>query len=100
MFIDNAEARRYIQSGNRQRLAERNGHLQGTFMQIDLTSVFTCPHCGFQKEEMMPTDSCQIFHECTNCKTVLRPKTGDCCVFCSYGTLRCPSKQGNEGHSS
>lgn len=42
----------------------------------------------------MPTDACQWFYECERCKTVLRPKAGDCCVFCSYGTHRCPPIQG------
>ena len=58
-----------------------------------LTSVIKCPECGFEKEEKMPTNSCQFFYECTKCKTILHPKQGDCCVFCSYGSVRCPSKQ-------
>lgn len=41
----------------------------------------------------MPTDACQWFYECERCKTVLRPKAGDCCVFCSYGTNKCPPIQ-------
>jgi hypothetical protein len=41
----------------------------------------------------MPTNACQFFYECTNCKTLLRPKPGDCCVFCSYGSVKCPPKQ-------
>lgn len=60
---------------------------------MKLESIITCPLCGFKKQEMMPTDACQFFYECTNCKTVLRPKSGECCVFCSYGTEKCPSKQ-------
>ena len=58
-----------------------------------LKSVLTCPQCGFQKEETMPTDSCQFFYECTNCHAMLKPKKGDCCVFCSYGSVKCPPKQ-------
>jgi len=58
-----------------------------------LQSTITCPNCGFRKEETMPTDACQFFYECTNCRQILRPKKGDCCVFCSYGTVKCPSKQ-------
>ena len=42
-------------------------------------STITCPECGFQKEETMPEDSCQFFYECEKCKTVLKPKEGDCC---------------------
>jgi hypothetical protein len=56
-------------------------------------SVITCPLCGFAKEEVMPDDACQFFYQCTNCKTVLKPKPGDCCVFCSYGSVKCPPKQ-------
>src|SRR5258708_19573330 len=41
----------------------------------------------------MPTDHCVFFHDCPACQTVLRPKAGDCCVFCSYGDKRCPSVQ-------
>ncbi|HOK51309.1 MAG: GDCCVxC domain-containing (seleno)protein [Bacteroidales bacterium] len=65
---------------------------------IQLQSLITCPHCGFSKLETMPTDTCVFFYECTNCKQVLRPRQGDCCVFCSYGSVKCPSKQ--EGHGT
>ena len=41
----------------------------------------------------MPTDSCQYFYECKNCHVVLKAKSGDCCVFCSYGTVQCPPIQ-------
>lgn len=58
-----------------------------------LESNITCPICGFAKKETMPTDSCQIAYECTHCKTVLRPKKGDCCVYCSYGSVPCPPVQ-------
>jgi hypothetical protein len=61
--------------------------------QIALQSTITCPHCGHVKEETMPTDACQWFYECERCKTVLRPEQGDCCVFCSYGTNKCPPIQ-------
>jgi len=60
---------------------------------VMLQSLITCPKCGFQKMETMPTDACQFFYECESCKTVLKPLTGDCCVFCSYGTVKCPSVQ-------
>ena len=56
-------------------------------------STLTCPVCGHQASETMPTDSCQYFYECAGCKTLLRPKAGDCCVFCSYGDMPCPPIQ-------
>lgn len=58
-----------------------------------LKSTITCPECGFSKEETMPTDSCQFFYECTNCGKLLKPKKGDCCVYCSFGTVKCPPIQ-------
>lgn len=64
---------------------------------IALLSVFTCPECGHAREEAMPTDACQWFYECESCKVVVRPKPGDCCVFCSYGTNKCPPIQGQPG---
>lgn len=57
------------------------------------TSEITCPQCGFQKEEIMPVDACEYFYTCANCQAMLRPKAGDCCVFCSYGSRKCPPMQ-------
>ncbi|WP_257031858.1 GDCCVxC domain-containing (seleno)protein [Paraburkholderia bryophila] len=56
-------------------------------------STITCPMCGYLKTETMPADACQWFYECGHCRTVLRPKDGDCCVYCSYGTAKCPPVQ-------
>lgn len=56
---------------------------------IELGSTLTCPNCGHQSKEQMPTDSCQFFWECPNCAELLKPKEGDCCVFCSYGDIPC-----------
>jgi len=61
--------------------------------ELVLESVLTCPQCGHTTLETMPTNACQFFYECEACKTVLRPRSGDCCVFCSYGTVKCPPMQ-------
>lgn len=62
-------------------------------MTILKTSLLTCPHCGTQSRESMPAEACVYFYECGSCHAVLRPKPGDCCVFCSYGDTRCPPRQ-------
>ncbi|MFC7296769.1 GDCCVxC domain-containing (seleno)protein [Marinobacter aromaticivorans] len=64
---------------------------------IVLESTIKCPSCGHQKIETMPTDSCQYFYECESCHILLKPKHGDCCVFCSYGTVPCPPIQQGSG---
>ena len=58
-----------------------------------LESVLTCPECGFAKPETMPTDACQFYYECTSCGALLKPNAGDCCVFCSFGSVKCPPIQ-------
>ncbi|HEX6704864.1 MAG TPA: GDCCVxC domain-containing (seleno)protein [Albitalea sp.] len=55
-----------------------------------LLSAVTCPVCGFAKAETMPTDACLWFYECEGCKAMLTPRAGDCCIFCSFGSTRCP----------
>jgi len=60
---------------------------------IELTSTITCPACGHQSAEIMPTDYCQYFYDCTSCGAHLKPKEGDCCVYCSYGSVPCPPIQ-------
>jgi len=60
---------------------------------MELRSTITCPVCGHSEIETMPTESCQFFYDCKGCGVVLRPLSGDCCVFCSYGSVPCPPVQ-------
>ena len=66
-------------------------------MSIVPHSDLSCPHCGHVERVMMPMDACMYFYECKGCGRILKPERGDCCVFCSYGSVRCPPVQtGNE----
>ncbi|MCK5359095.1 MAG: hypothetical protein KAJ95_00630 [Gammaproteobacteria bacterium] len=70
--------------------------------EIELKSELTCPQCGHKSIETMPTDNCLYYYDCQGCGTLLKPTQGDCCVFCSYGTVPCPPIQeariaGNDG---
>ena len=56
-------------------------------------SVITCPACGHRNEETMPTNACLFFYDCVSCNARLKPQPGDCCVFCSYGSVPCPPIQ-------
>lgn len=60
---------------------------------VVLESVITCPECGTASTEQMPTDACVFFHDCAGCGVRLRPKRGDCCVFCTFGSVKCPPIQ-------
>ncbi len=67
--------------------------LVGGNVVVKTRAWLTCPECNYVQEAEMPRDSCQFFYQCLKCKKVLRPKQGDCCVFCSYADLPCPPKQ-------
>jgi len=71
--------------------------MSASLSNIMLESIMTCPECGFAQQEVMPTDACQFFYECPRCKALVRPKPGDCCVFCSYGSVKCPPMQEQRG---
>ncbi|MFW7343885.1 hypothetical protein CSC67_13485 [Pusillimonas caeni] len=62
---------------------------------VVLKSTLTCPRCGNVKTETMPTDACLWFYECKQCRAILKPQPGDCCVYCSYGSEPCPPVQEN-----
>lgn len=66
-------------------------------VQIEPRSTLTCPECGHQATETMPTDACQYFYDCRGCGAVLKPNPGDCCVYCSYGDVPCPPIQAGDG---
>ncbi len=62
---------------------------------VELLSTVVCPGCGHHESEQMHEDACQYFYKCKACGVVMRPIKGDCCVFCSYGDVKCPTAQRN-----
>jgi hypothetical protein len=60
---------------------------------VTLVSTIACPVCGRRETETMPTDACRYVYQCPGCAAVIKPKPGDCCVFCSYGDTPCPPIQ-------
>ena len=58
-----------------------------------LTSTLTCPMCAAKTTETMEVNACRYLYPCPSCGVLLRPREGDCCVFCSYGDVPCPPRQ-------
>ncbi|MDH3439518.1 MAG: hypothetical protein OEM63_02110 [Gammaproteobacteria bacterium] len=56
-------------------------------------SDINCPECGHIEREKMPVNACQYFYDCKGCAAVIKALPGDCCVFCSFGTVKCPPVQ-------
>jgi hypothetical protein len=57
---------------------------------IVYSALLTCPNCYRQFQVAMPTNACVVLWQCPQCEVELRPKAGDCCVFCSYSDTPCP----------
>jgi hypothetical protein len=64
---------------------------------VQLESVLTCPRCRGQSSQTMPTNACIFFFDCPHCGWLLKPNAGDCCVFCSFGSVKCPPIQAQRG---
>ena len=62
----------------------------------ELHSTLTCPGCAYAETLTMPLDACVVVHVCAGCGARLTPKTGDCCVFCSFGDIPCPPMQAGD----
>ncbi|WP_330926906.1 GDCCVxC domain-containing (seleno)protein [Candidatus Sororendozoicomonas aggregata] len=60
---------------------------------LKTTSVVSCPDCGHSVVEAMPLDVCVRLYECKNCQQLITPESGDCCIYCSHGTILCPTSQ-------
>jgi hypothetical protein len=41
----------------------------------------------------MREDACRIALDCPACGGQIRAKAGQCCVFCSWGSVPCPHVQ-------
>jgi len=53
-----------------------------------------CGHKKCREGICQRTPLFNSYYECDNCKTVLEnQRKDDCCVYCSYGTVSCPSIQ-------
>lgn len=55
--------------------------------------IITCPLCGHNEEENIPDIGCMYFYECKKCHERIKSLLWDCCVFCSYGDIKCIPKQ-------
>ena len=56
-------------------------------------AAIRCPACGVESADEMPADACVYVWDCPACRAVVKPRPGDCCVFCSWGSAPCPPKR-------
>ena len=60
---------------------------------VSLWSILTCPECGCSKLEAIPRHTVKLSYTCGECDAVLEPASWECCVYCSYGSVRCVKVQ-------
>jgi hypothetical protein len=58
-----------------------------------LYSTLICPACRHASKEVMPLNACQIVYNCRSCRSEIRARAGECCVFCSFADVPCPPAQ-------
>ena len=58
-----------------------------------IKTIIKCPYCSHKKTEVMPINFCQFLYNCEACKKLIKPIKGDCCIYCSYGSIPCPTVQ-------
>ena len=62
-------------------------------------SILTWPDCEHSSEEQIPRDYWVILHCCRSCNKMLKSHSGNCCVFCSYGSFKCNGEQNSANAS-
>ncbi|QWE20051.1 GDCCVxC domain-containing (seleno)protein [Polynucleobacter sp. AP-Kolm-20A-A1] len=58
-------------------------------------SIVTCPHCQAAEVIDIEHGSSQHLFRCQSCSAILKPKSGDCCILCSFGNRDCSSSEQN-----
>ncbi len=60
---------------------------------IQRTCTITCPACNATSSELMSRESLKRVYHCPQCLAWLAPKSGDHCIYDSYGSVMCPPLQ-------
>ena len=62
-------------------------------LQVLYKNKLTCPNCGAtQTVKMLALEVCSVY-QCNTCKEIIQAHTNECCVYCEYGEVKCPSEQ-------
>ncbi|WP_370623702.1 GDCCVxC domain-containing (seleno)protein [Polynucleobacter sp. AP-Reno-20A-A9] len=60
-----------------------------------IESIVTCPHCQASEAINSEHGASQHLYRCRSCSAILKPKSGDCCILCSFGNRDCSSSEQN-----
>lgn len=61
---------------------------------INTEAIMQCPNCGSKYKQKMPQLAKHINNKCVVCSTFFGiGHTKECCVYCSYSNVICPTAQ-------
>lgn len=67
--------------------------MDGLVIEVLSKNELTCPECGTQQAAEMLDSGHSYAYQCDGCKEIIEKKEESCCVYCSYGEVKCPSQQ-------
>jgi len=62
-------------------------------MEVLYRNNLSCPECGEKQKSEMLDEDYSYAYQCNGCASIIEKKENDCCVYCSYGEVKCPSQQ-------
>ncbi|MCD6017379.1 MAG: hypothetical protein K0S53_500 [Bacteroidetes bacterium] len=60
---------------------------------LQLKSTIKCPVCKYAKVVPMLLYTRRVRYDCAECHAMLKTSVNECCVFCVYGSVPCPTTQ-------
>ncbi|OYY59285.1 MAG: hypothetical protein B7Y05_05275 [Polynucleobacter sp. 24-46-87] len=57
--------------------------------------IITCPHCQGRDALEIPRGESMHLYRCPSCNSLLKAKSGDCCILCSFGDQDCTNSEQN-----
>jgi hypothetical protein len=62
-------------------------------LEVLYRNKLTCPECGAEENvEMLSMEIARIY-KCDTCNEISHVNEDECCVYCQYGEVKCPSEQ-------
>lgn len=62
-------------------------------LQVLYKNILTCPNCGATQPVKMLALEVRSVYQCNACKKIIQAHANECCIYCEYGEVKCPSEQ-------
>ncbi len=62
-------------------------------LEVLYKNKLSCPQCGSTQSVNMLALEIPRVYQCNNCREVIQANADECCIYCQYGEVKCPSQQ-------